>query len=594
MLGGLWAVFLVISLWEIDDLRVQASHQDVLAESSLVLDSLSAISQFSRGIGLHDARAKVLAVTDDVRRRHSVETPAQPLSDEPAIVATLPLDQQPFEPEQKNDVVFAAAKDQKPKLELRFALKPERVLLVGASSIQFYLGAELARQFETYEGVTVERFGKLSTGLARPDLFDWFAEVKARLSANRADVVVGMFGGNDAQNIDVGDKTLIYETPEWDAEYRRRVSEMVTLIRSFNAQAVMLGMPTMRSKPFNKKMEHVNALTQEATEGAGGIYLSTWDISADANGNYKPTVTFNGETGLSRLPDGVHHSRLGAEYVSSRLRRRFERHFILVPKEKTLATAQPFAIESAARKKWAPALAYVPQDLRPDEKVPVVYLLHGAEGTWEDCSEQAHEILQKLAATERLVIVTPDGDPFGWYLDAPKIEGGNIETFFTDELVPKVEQSLPVSATRGIFGLSMGGHGALTLALKHPGLFTSVSSMSGAVDLSRAANRPTLVQRLGPYEQKPELWQKHSALHLFQKYPSRGKKLQLLITTGAEDPLWTEGNRALHDALTTLKVPHLYEESEGGHTWTYWRAQLPRHLKFHSEQLHRAAETAQR
>ncbi len=73
------------------------------------------------------------------------------------------------------------------------------MLLVGASSVQYYLGAELERRLEAHRDVTVLRLGKLGTGLARPDVFDWPAKLAELLDAFQPDLVIAMLGGNDAQ-----------------------------------------------------------------------------------------------------------------------------------------------------------------------------------------------------------------------------------------------------------------------------------------------------------------------------------------------------------------------------------------------------------
>lgn len=575
VLIGLWICLAVVSLWEIDDLRETAAHHETLGQSETFLSVLSGISWATELVGMQTVRGGLLAATENIRSR-DLKVPQDVLDDRAKDLA-----QQGKQPA-KEQVVDAGGRN------VRQARAPKRVLLVGASSIQFYLGAELARQFESYEGVTVDRFGKLSTGLARPDLFDWPKELQSRLNRKVPDLVIGMFGGNDAQNMTVGKKTLQYASAEWDLEYMRRVRGVVEMVKKKGAQMVMLGMPTMRARTFSDKIKHVNELTQLATEGAGGIYLDTWDINADSKGEYKATVTFDGETGLARLSDGVHHSRLGARYTADRLRRRFERNFNLIPEDKALAAAVRFDVESAARGRYSTALAYVPQNLAEDEKVPLLMFLHGAEGGWQDYSEQLHDVLQKMATEQKLVIVTPDGDPFGWYLDSEKVRGGRVETYFIRELVPTIESLFPVAPVHGIAGLSMGGHGALSLALKNPDVFVSGSAMSGAVNLARATDRESLIDRLGPYDKNTELWHKNSARHLFEKNRRQALRQHWMITCGDRDHLWTEGNRDLHQVLTQLKIPHKWQESDGAHTWTYWRVQVPKHILFHAPILHSA------
>jgi len=130
-------------------------------------------------------------------------------------------------------------------------------------------------------------------------------------------------------------------------------------------------------------------------------------------------------------------------------------------------------------------------------KVPALLFLAGLT-----CNEETFMIkagAQRMAAELGLALIAPDTSPrgagvageaeswdfgvgAGFYLDATQAPWSThyrMESYLTDELLLLVSQVLPVDAQRlGIFGHSMGGHGALTLALKHPGLFKSVSAFA--------------------------------------------------------------------------------------------------------------------
>ena len=79
-------------------------------------------------------------------------------------------------------------------------------------------------------------------------------------------------------------------------------------------------------------------------------------------------------------------------------------------------------------------------------------------------------------------------------------EENQIETYFMKELIPHVEKNFPTNSLRGIAGLSMGGHGAFVLSLRNPGVFSSVSSMSGILDITLHTKKWHLVELFGPYE----------------------------------------------------------------------------------------------
>ncbi len=75
--------------------------------------------------------------------------------------------------------------------------------------MQFYLGSELERRLERYRQVELHRFGKLGTGLARPDNFDWSKHITSLLEGFKPHIVIGQFGGNDGQPLQQRDGTLV-------------------------------------------------------------------------------------------------------------------------------------------------------------------------------------------------------------------------------------------------------------------------------------------------------------------------------------------------------------------------------------------------
>ena len=205
-----------------------------------------------------------------------------------------------------------------------------RVLLVGASTIQFHLGAELERRLSaSFPELRVVRLGKLSTGLTRPDVFDWPGQVRALLAQHDPDLVIANFGGNDAQAMVLDDgRVTRFGRPEWEAAYRERVRQVVTVARQGGAQVVLLGMTTTRDPALSRRMDRINKLTEEAGREAGALYLSTWDLGADARGNYQDVTVVDGVPVRTRLADGKHFSRSGAAFAAGKILDRLTR---LVP-----------------------------------------------------------------------------------------------------------------------------------------------------------------------------------------------------------------------------------------------------------------------
>jgi hypothetical protein len=241
-------------------------------------------------------------------------------------------------PVQQVDAAVAASGDEAAQNQLVAAAEagqfsPTRILLVGDSSIQAGLGTKLERRLEDYDDVTVDRFGLHSTGIARPDYFDWSEKLAELMGEFNPDLVIAYWGDNDCQGLSTkeGEFLAHFGTDEWDVEYGRRIESIVKQVSAAGSNMVILGMPIMRSKSFSKRIERLNGVVEQATEAAGGYYLPTWDMCADADGNYMASVEFQGKTRIIRASDGIHLSTHGSAYVAYQICKELEKTFELAP-----------------------------------------------------------------------------------------------------------------------------------------------------------------------------------------------------------------------------------------------------------------------
>jgi S-formylglutathione hydrolase FrmB len=253
------------------------------------------------------------------------------------------------------------------------------------------------------------------------------------------------------------------------------------------------------------------------------------------------------------------------------------------------AARSPETIESHA-------IVVVPRDyerpVRKAHRYPVVYLLHGYSGNyrnWYDKTLAAGRPITDLADRHGIIIVMPDGQFASWYLnavpDAPESEKWQWETAITKHLIPTIDRQYRTwaePAARGIAGLSMGGHGALYLAARHPELFSVATGMSGVMDLTHTTQPHKVGQRLGPLEEHRDRWIEHSVITQAEKFA--GHKVGILIDCGLEDVFFAD-HKALHAKLLELKIPHDYIVRPGGHTWSYWVNALPYHMQFFADRL---------
>ena len=244
------------------------------------------------------------------------------------------------------------------------------------------------------------------------------------------------------------------------------------------------------------------------------------------------------------------------------------------------ATVDTVLIYSKTMQKEIKAVVVQPDRVRKTEQMnyPVLYLLHGWSGSYRDWSN--HTDLKPLVETYQLIIVCPDGGYAGWYLDSPVNEDSQYETYVAREVVQYIDKHYPTladSVHRAICGLSMGGHGAISLLCKYPDVFGAASSMSGVMTLDDPNRRAGLKDVLGSFESNQILWEKNSCLYLV--YKLRGKNKALLFDCGIED-FCLSGNRRIHQKLLELGITHEYYERPGGHKWEYWVNALEYHLLF--------------
>lgn len=238
-------------------------------------------------------------------------------------------------------------------------------------------------------------------------------------------------------------------------------------------------------------------------------------------------------------------------------------------------------IYSDVMQREIPALVITPDRYTSTDttQYPVIYLLHGYSGNYLDWHDKASSF-PPLADTHQVIIVCPDGGYNSWYIDSPIDDSSQYETHVGKEVVAYVDAHYRTVANRSgraITGLSMGGHGALFLALRHPDTFGAAGSMSGGVDLTYDTQGWEIAEKLGRYEMYPLRWDSLSVVNLVQLQPP--DRLAMIIDCGTED-FFFEINRQLHRTLLRQGIPHDYMVHSGGHRWDYWNKAVQYQLLF--------------
>lgn len=258
------------------------------------------------------------------------------------------------------------------------------------------------------------------------------------------------------------------------------------------------------------------------------------------------------------------------------------------------------SVYSPSMKKTLKAAISIPSGYENEQsRYPVVYLLHGGSGAFSDWHQKVTEngIVNQMAEQHKVLIVTPGVGPASYYYDSPLLDTVRYETYMIQELIPFIDKNyrtLAQKESRAITGLSMGGHGAITLAAKHPTLFIAAGSMSGVMNIDtdlwkvgedfRSLRKKGQIEMLGTINYQGPLFNPYTAVGLVDQL--KNQNVSLIIDCGVDDFL-IETNRQMHSLLMEKKVAHEYIERPGAHTWNYWTEALPVQFFFLSKSLKR-------
>ena len=264
-------------------------------------------------------------------------------------------------------------------------------------------------------------------------------------------------------------------------------------------------------------------------------------------------------------------------------------------------------------------------------RYPVVYYLHGMWGSERDWADRARigAVADSLVAAgmPELIIVLPDGDN-GYYtnwatsndvnecrarppVDEPAstycVPVPQYEDYIARDLVAWVDSTFRTrvdAAHRGIAGLSMGGYGAITLALRHPAIWSAAASHSGVLSVVQShevdgarSTRPGITElerQWGPrfwplivpvFGRDTSDWWAREPARLAEAAAARGAAPSIFIDVGTSDRLVLGGNRLFLSELRRLGIEAEYREWPGAHTWMYWRTHLPESLRWLAEKV---------
>lgn len=216
-----------------------------------------------------------------------------------------------------------------------------------------------------------------------------------------------------------------------------------------------------------------------------------------------------------------------------------------------------------------------------DGPFPVVYLLHGAFGherSWLEIRPDLTEVADRWG----MIFVTPRAHNT-WYFDSPLHPQVRYETFLSAELIDYVDSHYNTVGRRegrAITGLSMGGHGAMHTALRHPDMFGAVGSTSGGVDFRPFPQNWNIKDELSEMAANKSVWDEHVAVNLIDRIADG--QLAIIFDCG-EDDFFLEVNKDLHRRLLGRGISHDFIQRPGAHDGDYWANAIDYQILFFSK-----------
>jgi S-formylglutathione hydrolase FrmB len=203
-------------------------------------------------------------------------------------------------------------------------------------------------------------------------------------------------------------------------------------------------------------------------------------------------------------------------------------------------------------------------------------LLHGSGADFREWSNRS----DAMPFAERIILVMPQGDS-SYYVNAVDRPADRYEDYIVQDLISDVENRFPIGRgrpNRAIVGVSMGGFGAIKIALSHPDLFVFAGALSPATDVPR---RPFSIRRVQQYRNLRAIFgpwggsaRQSSDPLLLARSVDPARAPYLFLTCGEGESLLPP-NREFAAVLTEQHLPFEFRVLPGGHDWNQWNKQLP-------------------
>jgi hypothetical protein len=208
--------------------------------------------------------------------------------------------------------------------------QPTTFVLVLGDNLGEWLAHGIQEAFEDVPELGVKDRTRLGSGLARPETYDWPAEIRRILTEDRqVSFIVMMVGAHDRHPVRQGDETAEFGSDRWRELYGQRVEAAMQAMKARGVPVYWVGMPPLRGQRVSADMVLLNEIYRERAQKLAIPFIDVWNGFVDERGNYTQFgPDFAGQTRRLRTSDGIHFTAAGARKLALFLEQELRRDLV--------------------------------------------------------------------------------------------------------------------------------------------------------------------------------------------------------------------------------------------------------------------------
>jgi hypothetical protein len=191
-------------------------------------------------------------------------------------------------------------------------------IAVFGDSLADGIWGSIYRRLQRDDRFEILRGAKASTGIARPDYYDWNEALEEYLATESIDAAIFSIGLNDMQSMVVdGERAVPFRSDRWNELYRLRIERLMDKLAAADVATFWIGLPIMRSGNYSQNIAHLNGLIGAEAAERGVPFIPLWDVAANEDGEYSDHLRdLSGRTRQMRANDGIHFTPRGYDLLA--------------------------------------------------------------------------------------------------------------------------------------------------------------------------------------------------------------------------------------------------------------------------------------